>query len=252
MHTESFLKMRSGGIELLNLDNLEYMSGFPDDCFDLAIVDPQTGQDEGKRHASRPYTVKQSNGTKLRIERTHKVKEWDNAPPTQEYWNQLFRITKHQIILCENYLHFDQKKNSAGRIIWNLLRDNDFSACQIMWTDLFQKIEYFEYLWSGMMQGTGINQRTQKGNKALNEKRIHPSQKPIIVYRHLLKQYAKPGWKIFDSHLGSGSLPIACYEEGYECTATEIDTDIYNDTVKRFTDYIGQSSLFVPSAVGHF
>jgi len=252
MHTESFLKMRSGGIELLNLDNLEYMSGLPDDCFDLAIVDPQTGQDEGKRHASRPYTVKQSNGTKLRIERTHKVKEWDNAPPTQEYWNQLFRITKHQIILCENYLNFDQKKNSAGRIIWNLLRDNDFSSCQIMWTDLFQKIEYFEYLWSGMMQGTGINQRTQKGNKALNEKRIHPSQKPIIVYRHLLKQYAKPGWKIFDSHLGSGSLPIACYEEGYECTATEIDTDIYNDTVKRFTDYIGQSSLFVPSAVGHF
>jgi len=186
--------MRSGGFELL--DNVEYMSELPDNAFDLAIVDPQTGQDEGKRHASRPYTVKQANGTKLRIERTHKVKEWDNAPPTQEYWNQLFRVSKHQIVMCENYLDFDQKKNSAGRIIWNLLRDNDFSACQIMWTDLFQKIEYFEYLWSGMMQGTGINQRTQKGNKALNEKRIHPSQKPITNFHRLTHIRCYGQWQL--------------------------------------------------------
>lgn len=242
--------MRSGGIELLNLDNLEYMASQPDNAFDLALIDPQTGQDEGKRHASRPYSVKQKNGTVLKVERTHKIKEWDNAPPTQEYWNELFRVSKHQIILCENYLSFDQKKNSAGRIIWNLLRDNDFSACQIMWTDLFQKIEYFEYLWSGMIQGTGINSRIQKGNKALNEKRIHPSQKPVIIYRYLLKKYAQPGWKIFDSHLGSGSLAIACHEEGFEFTGTEIDTDNFNDTVTRFTNHIGQSSLFVPCAVG--
>lgn len=236
--------MKIDKIELLCTPNIEYMASLPDKHFDLGLVDPQTGQDEGKRHASRPYSVKQKNGTILKVERTHKIKEWDNDPPTQEYWNELFRVSKHQIILCENYLSFDQKKNSAGRIIWNLLRDNDFSACQIMWTDLFQKIEYFEYLWSGMIQGTGINSRTQKGNKGLNEKRIHPSQKPVIVYRYLLQRYAQRGWKIFDSHLGSGSLAIACAEEGFEFVGTEIDIDNYTDAVKRFTDYISQISMY--------
>lgn len=231
------------GIELLNIDNLEYMSTVPDKYFDLALIDPQTGQGEGKRHASRPYIVTQKNGDKLIIERPHKIKEWDNEAPSQEYWDELFRVTKHQIILCENYLHFEQKRTSAGRIIWNLLRDNDFSACQIMWTDLFQKIEYFEYLWNGMIQGTGINSRTQKGNKALNEKRIHPSQKPVIMYRYLLKTYAQPGWKIFDSHLGSGSLAIACHDEGFEFTGTEIDIDNFNDSKKRLMNYTNQLTI---------
>ncbi len=239
--------MKFNDIEFIKSDNLEYMRTLPDKYFDLGLVDPQTGQDEGKKHASRPYAVTQKNGNKLRIKRTHKIKEWDNAPPTQEYWNEFFRVTKHQIILCENYLNFDQKKSSAGRIIWNLLRDNDFSACQIMWTDLFQKIEYFEYLWSGMMQGTGINHLTQKGDKSLNEKRIHSSQKPVIVYRHLLKNYAQPGWKIFDSHLGSGSLAIACYEEGFEFVGTERDEDIFNDSVNRFKAHTSQTLMFSKS-----
>ncbi len=109
-----------------------------------------------------------------------------------------------------------------------------------MWTSLFQKIEYFEYLWSGMIQGTTINSRVQKGNKKLNEKRIHPSQKPVIMYRHLLRKYAKKGWSIFDSHNGSGSLGIACIEEDFEFTGTEIDHDIYNDSVTRVKTFISQ------------
>lgn len=230
--------MLSPGIELLHIDNLEYMVTVPDKFFDLGIVDPQTGQGEGKNHISRTNAVTQKNGSKLYTSKTHKIKQWDDSPPPQKYYDELFRITKHQIIMCENYLHFDQKKDSAGRIIWNLLRDNDFSACQIMWTDLFQKIEYFEYLWSGMMQGTGINKRTQIGNKALNQKRIHPSEKPIIVYRYLLQKYAQPGWKIFDSHLGSGALAIACFEEGFPLTATEKDSDIFNDANNRFKQHV--------------
>lgn len=238
--------MKFGDIELLKIDNLEYMATLPDNAFDLAIVDPQTGQNEGKRHATRNVKIKQANGSYLKLKLSHKVKEWDNSPPTQEYWNQLFRVARHKIILCENNLHFEQKKSSAGRIIWNLLRDNDFSDCQIMWTDLFQKIEYFEYLWNGMMQGKGIDQRIQIGNKAHNEKRIHPSQKPVIMYRHLLQKYAKPGWKIFDSHSGSASCAIACHEEGFQCTATENDSDFFDDSINRFKDHIGQPSFFEP------
>jgi site-specific DNA-methyltransferase (adenine-specific) len=233
-------------IGLIHSDNIEYMSSIPDKYFDLAIVDPQTGQGEGKKHTSRNnHNITQKNGQTLRVQNNHRVSEWDSAPPEQHYWDQLFRITKHQIILCENYLHFDQKKDSAGRIIWNLLRENDFSACQIMWTDLFQKIEYFEYMWNGMMQGAGINTRIQKGDKSLNEKRIHPSQKPIIMYRWLLKTFAKKGWKIFDSHLGSGSIAIACYEEEFDFVGTEIDIDIdiFNDAMLRYNNHKSQIKL---------
>lgn len=95
-------------IELLNIDCLEYMKGCACKSFDLAIVDPQTGQGEGKKHITRPYTVKQDNGNSLSVKRTHHISEWDSAPPTQEYFDELFRVSKHQIIMCENYLHFNQ------------------------------------------------------------------------------------------------------------------------------------------------
>jgi site-specific DNA-methyltransferase (adenine-specific) len=232
-------------IHLHNTDNLLFMKDIPNNYFDIAIVDPQTGQDEGKKHLSRPKSVMQDNGKTLNIKSSHRVKEWDNKQPPQEYFNELFRVSKHQIIMCENYLHFTQKDNSPGRIVWNLLRENDFSDCQVMWTSLFQKIEYFEYMWNGMMQGTGINSRTQQGNKALNQKRIHPSEKPIPVYKYLFKTYVKPGWKVFDSHLGSGASAIAAYEmEVAEFHGCEIDEDIFNDAEKRYKGVISQQRLF--------
>lgn len=231
-------------IKLLNIDCLKYMKTVPDKYFDLAIVDPPTGQGEGKRHNTRPSYVKQKNGTVLKIEKTHKIKDWDNAPPSQEYFDELFRVSKKHIIFCENRLYFNQKKLSAGRIVWNLLRTNDFSSCQILWTNLFQTIKYFEYLWSGMMQGTGINQRTQKGNKKLNEKRIHPSQKPTIVYRHILNTYAKPEMKILDTHGGSFNSAVACYDFGtVEYVGCEIDKDYYNDGVSAFNYHKSQMNM---------
>lgn len=223
-------------IELLNIDCIEYMKSCKDNSFDLAIVDPQTGQGEGKKHLTRPYIVKQNNGSKISVKRTHHISEWDSEAPPQEYYDQLFRVSKHQIIMCENYLHFNQKSTSEGRIIWNLLRDNDFSACQIMWTSLTNKIEYFEYLWSGMIQGEAINSRRQIGNKKLNEKRIHPSQKPIKVYRKLLNDYAIPGMKILDTHLGSASIAIACDELGFDLVACEVDKVNYLKAIKRYAD----------------
>ncbi len=180
----------------INVDNMEFMATVADRWFDLAIVDPQTGQNEGKNHTTRSVRgVTQENGNVLKVNNPHRISEWDNKPPEQTYYDELFRVSKHQIIMCENYLDFAQKKTSAGRIVWNLLRDNDFSACQIMWTSLFQKIEYFEFIWNGMIQGYKINSRDQQGNKQLNERRIHPSQKPVAVYGHLLQKYAGGGYE---------------------------------------------------------
>ena len=226
-----------------NRNNIDAMREIADNFFDLAIIDPQTGQGEGKNHTSRPYSVKQKNGDRIRMERPHKISNWDDEPPQQEFYDELFRVSRHQIIMCENYLTFDQKKDSAGRIVWNLLRDNDFSSCQIMWTDLFQKIEYFEYLWNGMIQGDGINSRRQFGNKTMNEKRIHPSQKPVIVYRYLLKTYAKPGWKILDTMLGSGSSRIAAEIEGFDFWGYELDDLIFTDQEKRFRQFKQQLTI---------
>lgn len=222
------------------IDNIEFMQKYPTKYFDLAIVDPQTGQGEDKKHATRPTHVKQKNGTLLKHGSAHRVKNWDDKPPEQQYYDELMRVSKNQIIMCENYLHFDQKDNSAGRIVWNLLRDNDFSACQIMWTSLFNKIDYFEFLWNGMVQGYEINNRRQQGNKKLNEKRIHPNQKPVLVYLELLRRYAMKGCKILDTHIGSGSSRIACDVLGFDFYGCELDEDIFNDQQKRFEEYKSQ------------
>jgi site-specific DNA-methyltransferase (adenine-specific) len=215
-------------------DNMIMMSRFPDKFFDLAIIDPQTGQGEDKKHSTRPNYVKQKNGNRLKINCSHKIKDWDSAPPDQFYFDELFRVSKHQIIMCENFLQFEQKKTSHGRIIWNLLRDNDFSSCQIMWTSLINKIDYFEYLWNGMFQGEKINSRTQIGDKTKNEDKIHPSQKPRKVYRHLLKEYVKNGHKILDTHNGSGSLRIECFCLGFDFWGVESDPDYFRDGNIRF------------------
>lgn len=225
---------------------MDFMAKYEENFFDLAIVDPQTGQGEGKKHNTRPKLVKQKNGSFLAHNSVHRISDWDKVPPSQSYFNELFRVSRHQIIMCENYLSFNQKSTSAGRIIWNLLRDNDFSACQIMWTDLFNKIDYFEFLFNGMIQGYEINNRKQQGNKKLNEKRIHPSQKPVKVYRELLKRYAKPGFKILDTHLGSGSSRIAAYELGFDFYGCEKDVDIFNDHNERMQQYHQQIKIELP------
>lgn len=228
---------------------MDFMASLPDNFADLAIIDPQTGQGEDKKHATRPKLVKQKNGSLLAHNTSHRISDWDKDPPAQKFYDELFRVSKHQIIMCENYLSFHQKELSAGRIIWNLLRQNDFSDCQIMWTSLTNKIDYFEFLFNGMIQGFQINNRKQQGNKKLNERRIHPNQKPVIVYGKLLKDYAEPGFKIIDTHVGSGSLRIACHELGFDFYGCEKNADIFNDQEKRFNEQLKQQKLFTPERI---
>jgi len=230
-------------VTVLNTDCMNHMANLPAGFYDLAIVDPPTGQKEDRKHATRPARVKQRNGNYLRIKKPHAVTDWDSSQPDQFFFDELLRVSKYQIIMCENRLNFDQKKDSSGRIVWNLLRDNDFSSCQIMWTNLFSKVEYFEYLWNGMQQGTTINSRVQIGNKSKNEQRIHPSQKPVIVYRYLLRKYARPGWKIFDPMFGSASSAIACHMDGFFYTGTERHKNHFEDAKKRLTCAVAQYEM---------
>ena len=231
-------------IDLINGDCMEAMDVMEDKQFDLAIVDDQTGQDEGNKNSKRPSGVVQKNGSVIRVKKNNRLSDWDKLPPSQDYYNQLFRVSSKHILMCTNRLNFEQKASSPGRIIWNLLRNNDFGDCQIMWTNLFKTIDYFEYLWNGMIQGQAINSRKQIGNKVLNEKRIHDSQKPVIVYKHLLSKYAQHGWSILDTKGGSMSLAIACWDLGFDLTCFEIDKDSYKAAVERFENHIKQKQLF--------
>lgn len=228
------------------LDNIIGMKQLPDNFIDLAILDPQTGQDEGKRHATRNKGIVQKNGNILPVKSNHSVKEWDSKPPTKEYWDEVFRVSRYQIIMCEPRLSFTQKDSSAGRIVWNLLRKNDFGACQIMWTNLFQKVDYFEYMWNGMIQGVNINVRKQIGNKKLNEPRKHPSQKPVIVYHYLLKKYAQKGWRIMDTHMGSGNSAKAAYIEGFDYWGYETELEYFDSIESDMHELINEKTLFTP------
>jgi site-specific DNA-methyltransferase (adenine-specific) len=230
-----------------NIDCIEFMSGFPDKHFELAICDPPYGINVAKmaytQEDNRP--VKQKNGQILTVKKLkYKHGDWDKKPPSEKYFTELFRVSKHQIIWGENYL---PKKFKGGRIVWNKLTPDgtSFSDCEIAYCSIHERVRYVEYMWAGMMQGEGFNNpKIQKGDKTKNEKRIHPTQKPVALYKWLLTNYAKEGDKILDTHLGSGSSRIAAYLMGFDFYGSEIDKDYFNDMEKRFREQTAQGSLF--------
>ena len=235
-------------ISLYNCDNMELMKQTPDNYFDLAIVDPPYGINVGKMAYTQEDNRRaiQSNGTSLKVKKLkYKHKEWDNSAPDDKYFNELFRVSKNQIIWGVNYMPIVL---SGGRIVWNKLNgDNSFSDAEIAYCSLQQKVSVFDFLWSGMIQGLdAVNGRVQQGNKKLNEKRIHPTQKPVPLYKWLLLKYAKPNDKILDTHLGSMSIAIACHYMGFELTGCELDKDYFDAGVQRVKKHVSQLSLFAP------
>ncbi len=224
-------------VELLNIDCLEYMKNVPDKAFDLAICDPPYGinvaklaytQFEGRR-------AKQKNGSSLVVKKlVYKHGDWDRETPDENYFIELDRVSKNQIIWGVNYMPF---AFPGGRIVWNKLMPDgvSFSDCEIAYCSLHDRVRYFEFLWAGMFQGNSLNDpRSQKGNKQLNQKRIHPTEKPFQLYEWLLKTYAKPGQRILDTHGGSMSHAIAANKLGFDLTICEIDKDYYEAAVKRY------------------
>ena len=168
--------------------------------------------------------------------KNYKFGEWDSFAPNTDYFGELFRISKNQIIWGANHFISSINRNSSGWIFWDKNNgESDFSDGELAWTSFNKPLRKYKYTWSGFIQ------EAMGRNKEI---RIHPTQKPVALYRWLLQNYAKPGDKIIDTHSGSGSSLIACWEEGFEYCGFEIDEDYYNAACSRIEQVQAQGKLF--------
>ena len=200
--------------ETYNMDCMEYMRQFPDKHFELAVVDPPygIGEDGGK---ARTRGSKAKNGNK---------KGWDNERPTGVYFNELLRVSENQIIWGGNYFS-DLLPASRCWVYWQKDMGGDFADGELAWTSFDRVLKQY-----------------RKRSETFD--RIHPTQKPVALYKWLLSNYAKPGDKILDTHLGSGSSRIASYDLGFDFYATELDKDYFDAQEKRFQNFKSQLKLF--------
>lgn len=217
------------GITLVNGDCMEYMRGLPDGAFELSVCDPPygIGEDGAKNH------------TRGKIATAKDYKPYsgnDILPPPMEYFVELKRVSRNQIIFGAN--HFIENipnANSSCWIVWD--KDNgatDFADCELAWTSFKTAVRKFKWRWQGMLQEDMANKQN----------RIHPNEKPIALYKWILQRYAKQGDRILDTHLGSGSSAIAAWELGFSFTGIEIDDEYYNKAVERFKRHTAQGKLF--------
>jgi site-specific DNA-methyltransferase (adenine-specific) len=193
---------------------MEALAKMQDNEFDLAIVDPPYGL--GRKIYS--------GGTKgCKFHTLFGDNKWDDNVPPKEYFDELFRVSKNQIIWGGNYFDLPPTRTI---VCWDKMKgDNNFSMWEMAWTSFDKPAKMFR-------QNSGGNDR------------IHPTQKPVKLYEWLLIKYAKEGDKILDTHLGSGSIAIACHNLGYDLEGYELDTEYYNAAVKRYNDHIAQLKMF--------
>jgi site-specific DNA-methyltransferase (adenine-specific) len=199
-------------ITVTNEDNMELMARYPDNYFDLAIVDPPYGIDINSSGRLGHYGGK--------------GKTWDNETPTKKYFDELKRISQNQIIWGGNYFELPPTRCF---LIWDKQQPEDvsFASCEYAWTSFNQSAKTF-----------------YKRPQNADVERIHPTQKPVALYKWILDKYAKQGDKILDTHLGSGSIAIACHEYGFELTACELDEEYYLKAVERIKNHVSQQKLF--------
>ena len=228
-------------ITLINGDCMDAMSQMEGKEFDLAIVDPPYFNGPNKLG----YYGERISSAGVKREAYQKVGKW--TIPGFVYHDSLQFVSKNQIIWGINYFEFSSK--NTGRIIWDKCNGaSTFSDCEIALCSLQDHTTLFRYMWNGMMQGKSISEgHLQLGNKSLNEKRIHPTQKPVALYKWLLTNYTKEGNSILDTHGGSMSIAIACWDMGFDLTLYEIDEDYYKAGVKRFEEHIRKPQLFSPN-----
>ena len=202
-------------IKLHNKDCVGAMARFDDNQFDLAIVDPPYGIDAGKMTmGSGKHQFK-------------KGKDWDSSVPSEKYFKELFRVSKQQIIWGGNYFNLPLNNNW---IIWDKLNPNlSFSEAELAWCSIKNNIRIFKRL-STLSDYDGVKR--------------HPTQKPIKLYEWTLMKYSKEGDKILDTHLGSGSIAIACHNLGYDLTGYEIDKEYYEAAIKRLKQHQSQIRMF--------
>jgi len=199
-------------MQITNEDNMALMARYPDNYFDLAIVDPPYGIDINSSGRLGHYGGK--------------GKKWDNEIPNDVYFDELYRVSKNQIVWGANYFNMPPTRCF---LIWDKQQPENisFASCEFAWTSFNKSAKTFY-------------QRPQNADTY----RIHPTQKPVALYKWLLMNYAKPNDKILDTHLGSGSIAIACYDLGFDLTACELDTDYFNGAVKRLENHKLQLKIF--------
>lgn len=197
-----------------NLDCMDGMREFPDAYFDLAIVDPPYG---GVTQGG--YMSNKVSGGVAKNRNDYNLDLWGQAAPGPEYFRELFRVSKNQIIWGGNYFVEQIAKNSQCWIIWDKEKPEGvtYADAEIAWTSFNRGIKIFQYMWNGMLQGDMKNK----------EVKIHPTQKPVKLYKWLLSNFANPGDLILDTHVGSASSLIACYEMGYKYVGFEISESYY-------------------------
>ena len=199
-------------INFYNVDNIEFMKTKPDNYYDLAIVDPPYGID--------------INNSGTHFKEKYDVKDWDKNTPTTEYFNELKRVSKNQIIWGGNYF-LDRLGNCKCYIVWDkkIAEDMSFAMCEMAWTSF--------------KNGAKIYKKT-----AMQQDRIHPTQKPIDLYRWTLNRYAEEGNKILDTHGGSMTIAKACDMEGFDLDICEIDKEYFDNGVYAYKQYKRQTTLF--------
>lgn len=202
-------------LTITNEDCMDMMARYPDNHFDLAVVDPPYGIDFAKTHTGKGWVVRPS-------------KDWDKSIPSAEYFTELFRVSKNQIIWGGNYF-INYLYPTMGWIFWDKgQRDFSLSDGELAWTSFEKALRVFDF-----------------SRAALNKQRgDHPTEKPYQLYQWLLDKYAKPGDKILDTHMGSGSIAIACHDYGFDLTACELDPEYYQAALKRLNDHMAQQKLF--------
>ena len=216
-------------IEITNEDNMALMSRYKDNYFDLAIVDPPYGIGFGEFNR----TNKASNGERYKSNK-YKNSNWDDSIPNDDYFNELKRVSKNQIIWGGNYFPSLWVNGCKGFIFW--YKKNpvpNFADGELAYTSFNKVAKMYEYKYYGNIEGN-----------TSASKKYHPTQKPIKLYEWLLMNYAKENDKILDTHLGSGSIAIACHNLGFELTACELDSEYYQASLKRIKDHISQQRLF--------
>jgi len=201
-------------VELIHGDCMDYMRSLPDNAFELAIVDP-------------PYGI--GNWVQTSGNVRGKPVTWNDKTPEPEYFKQLLRVSKEQIIWGANY--YNQFNQRGGAIVWNkhVPRESNMSVCEIASYSRLKRVDYIDLIWQN------INR---------NETVIHECQKPVKLYQILLQRYAKPGDRILDTHLGSGSSAIAAHYAGHDFVGIELDPDYYAAAKKRFEENTKQIDIF--------
>ncbi len=208
-------------LTITNEDNMELMARYPDNYFDLAIVDP-------------PYGIGASMGvglySKKKFQRAGKI--WDTEIPTEKYFKQLFRVSKNQIICGANYFN-EYLYSTKSFICW--VKNNpapNFAQAEYLWTSFAINGKVYD-------SGKQIKHEIMREGGS-----IHPTQKPVALYKWLLTNYAKEGDKILDTHLGSGSIAIACHDYGFDLTACELDKEYFDKAMQRINNHTAQIKMF--------